>query len=310
MDNLVFRELLYGLTQSEWVALLGESLGIWLKTVGEGDIPKVDSFCPNIYNKKPLQRLCAPDLLTKSSCYTKRGVEFVRRLYSFRDKKLPLPIAKDPPPKTQLSFDREATFGQIMQAFRLVVSKDEMRPVLNCASVTEEGIVATNGHILFFVGYKTGHESFLYNPVLDKKMEFGVEYPKWREIVWDVKQANKHYNGLVLEIHSRLMLIARLFPDALFGRNIFVKGQRFSIDYFNRIFKIYYEFGLVDCDVFIKDDLQAGMIIKAQSRGFEFLTIVMPIRERKGQSADDVAVHYLFEDFITEQETEGFLGMM
>ena len=307
MDNLKFRKLLYGLTKDEWIALLGESLGMWFNTVNEEDLPEVGAISKNFYNDKPIRKLYKRDLLTDVGCYTEKGVEFIKQLYAYQTNVLPFPVVKDLKPNRQLSSDREATFNHITHVLKQVVSNDEMRPALNCVSVTEDGIVATNGHILFFVGYVTGQEPFFYNPVLGEKLESETEYPKWREIVWDIKEVDKHYNTLVLEMFSKLKLMVKLFPDE-FGRNIVVNGQRFSIHYLNKIFKVFYKLGVVDCDMYIKGEQKRGMIIKGKSKGFEFLAIIMALRA-KGED-HELVWQYQFNELIAEQESTGFLGMM
>lgn len=309
VDNQRFRELLYDLSQAEWNNLLNESVGIWLRTVNEDELPELKQLCKG-FDKKVIKKLSNRGFLTGDGCFTKMGTKFVKKLYSYQGKRLPLPITKDQDPRLQLSSDKQETFERIAQALRLVVSHDEMKPILRCIYITEDGITATNGHILANVKYKTNQEPFLYDIVEGEESMKGAEYPKWKQIIWDTKKAVKHYNGLVLDMYTKLKAMAKLFPDS-FGRSILIGELRFSIVYFNIIFKVLYDFGIVDCNMYINQDKDGGMIIKAHTRGYKFLLMIMPIRWKPNEPTEyDLAIHYSFEDIVEAQESEGFMGMI
>ncbi len=305
MDNV---ELLYSLSKSEWIGLLGESLGLWFTNGKDTKVPELNSFCGCTYDLKLINKLYKRGLLTDKGLYNLRCVEFINWLYSYQEKRLPLPVVKDLLPKPMLSIsDKKTTFNRIKHALKLVVSTDEMRPVLKCISVAKDGLVATNGYILFFIEYKTEYEPYLYDPVLERRMVYeSTQYPKWKSIVWDTAQAKNHYNVLVLETYSKLKRMAKLFYDD-FGRDIVINKHRVSIRYFAKFFKIFYKFGVTACDVYLQKDKDSGIILKGVTKGFEFLGIIMPVGYK---DSDALVVNYKFEDLVVEQESVGFLGMM
>ena len=306
MENL---DLLYSLSQSEWTTLLGELPDMWLSGMSVEKLPKSGDLCGNTFDLKLVNKLYGRGILTEKGLYTTRGVEFLEWLYSYHDKRFPLPVVKDLLPRARLSMgDRETSFNRITNALKSVVSADTMRSVLMNVLVAEDGLVATNGYILFFIGYNTGHESHLYDPVVRRRAAYEpAQYPKWRSIAWDTGQAKQQYNVLVLETYSKLKVLVRLFPDANWGRNIFIGNCRISLNYLTRIFKIFYKFGVTACDIYLQGDRDMAIILKGATKGFEFLALVMPIRYDKDDIIDS---DYNFDDLVVEQESVGFLGMV
>ena len=311
--NTKFKTLLYGLSKAEWLVMLGEDLGQWLTCIEAKNLRCAGAMSAGLSQPPTTNKLVDRKLLDAKGCYTQFGVDFINWLFTFTDKRLPLPAIKNLLPQQTLSVsDKDNTFDRVVDVLKKVVSNDDIRPVINCALLNKDGIVATNGHILMFVGYDTGRDTFLYDPVAKKQITAykAESYPKWQSIPWDVSEAKKKNNVLVLETYSRLKPLARLFSDDQYShRHMFIGKQNVAISYTTKLFKVLYDCGVTSCDMYQKGD-DDPIILKGNTKGVKFLGLLMSIRIKDGALDGCMAKDYRFEDLVEAQQSEGFLGQI